>query len=211
MTDPPETPDPGAATSAALRTEGKKLFSMTLRTAYRIAFERLEEHSSARDVARFVAGNVVRKWKKDPAEFARQGSPEGLIYRSVVNRLRDLRKAERARAKAERRYGDLQEEHEGLTAHDLMEMKERQRLYQLVVESMPAGMRQVYRIQRETDMTYEEMAAHLGIGPGTVKTQLRRANERMKVARDAYERDGLMPDADDEEGRPARDGGIDNE
>ncbi len=65
------------------------------------------------------------------------------------------------------------------------------RLIEDAVAEMPDAMRQAFLLVRVKQLSYKEAADRLGIGVGTVHTQLARASQRLRQVVDRYRTDAL--------------------
>jgi RNA polymerase sigma-70 factor (ECF subfamily) len=67
-----------------------------------------------------------------------------------------------------------------------LETRELVRVVDATIADMPDAMRQIYLLVRQDDHSYRDAAAALGIGVGTVHTQLSRANALLRKAINDY-------------------------
>ncbi len=111
-----------------------------------------------------------------------------LIYRAVTRRLFDLGRAARRRTAAERLH---QTERPAIapawTQPDVhLETRELAHLIDMTIAAMPDAMRRVFILVRHEELSYKEAATRLGIGVGTVHTQLSRANTLLRETIEHY-------------------------
>jgi RNA polymerase sigma-70 factor (ECF subfamily) len=129
----------------------------------------------ALEIAHDVAVELIRQ---SPAT-----SPGGpVVYLAVKRRLRDGARAVERRATREAVYLALQSEESpvwALPGADL-EARELGARIREVVAAMPPAMREVFLLVRDEQLTYREAGARLGIGMGTVHTQLTRAGSLLR-------------------------------
>jgi DNA-directed RNA polymerase specialized sigma24 family protein len=68
-----------------------------------------------------------------------------------------------------------------------LEIREMQARIASVVAAMPTGMRAVFTLIREEGLSYKDAAARLGVGVGTVHTQLSRATALLRDSITQYQ------------------------
>jgi RNA polymerase sigma-70 factor (family 1) len=70
---------------------------------------------------------------------------------------------------------ELQTDQQVATAEDIIITRENRELVNAAINQLPEQQRRIYKLSRETGLTYEEIAAELNISRNTVKEHLRRA------------------------------------
>jgi RNA polymerase sigma factor (sigma-70 family) len=172
MIDPPAL--------SALSDDGRRLYEATLTQAMAFA-ERYLSRDDALEIAHDIAVSMLRL----PPERV-TGT---LIYVAVANHVRRRWRSSNRRRAVEGAY------HERWTSTTPswadpdadLELREMQSRIASVVASMPDGMREVFVLIREEGLTYKDVAARLGIGVGTVHTQLSRATALLRECITQYQ------------------------
>jgi RNA polymerase sigma factor (sigma-70 family) len=153
----------------------------------------------AADQAREIAHDVASEMAQLPAGNA----TPALIYVAVTSRLRDHWKMSKRRAIAEGKYQQMQC---GVTPAWAIpdagvEYDELHRRITRVLEDMPNAMRKVFLLVRDEELSYKQVAEQLGIGTGTVHTQLSRANALLRECVARYYADLNIDAAGQEKGK----------
>ena len=129
----------------------------------------------ASELAHDVTVELLRRTDSPP--------PAGpLIYLAVMRRLRDAARATKRRAAREGQYLGAQSSHTPSWAEPGADLEARElgeRVAKTVAQ-MPGGMRDVFLLIREEQLSYKEAAERLGVGVGTVHTQLSRAGALLR-------------------------------
>ena len=152
------------------------------RQTYETAYERAKRYAlrhvsadQASEVAHDVAVAMVKRFVAR-GRLEEERSLSALIYRSVINRLIDHHRAGNRRAAAELTHAnEVDAAREWADPVAVMEADELAEVMREAIINMPPGMARVFLLVRDHDRTYKEVAAELGIGVGTVHTQLSRA------------------------------------
>ncbi len=160
-----------------------------IRQEYEETLDRAMEHAlrhvswdQAFEIAHDVASDMVRR---------RVANPTGaLIYRAVTYRLRNLWRGTNRRAVAERIYHDERADGPASRAEPSSELETRElrQVIALAIADMPNAMRQAFTLVRQHELSYKEAAARLGVGVGTIHTQLSRASALLRQAIGEYQR-----------------------
>jgi RNA polymerase sigma-70 factor (ECF subfamily) len=167
--------------------DAQRLYEDVLRRAMRLAAPHVP-WDQAFEVAHDVAIEIVRRTLDPPAGTSPPVVTGPLIVTAVTNRLRNSWRSVRRRSAAESVHS---EERASLASAwsepgTDIETGELQRVVDTTLSTMPEGMRAVFRLVREEERSYKETAAALGIGVGTVHTQLSRANALLRRAIESY-------------------------
>jgi RNA polymerase sigma-70 factor (ECF subfamily) len=171
-----------------------------VRAIYADALQRAMLHAAAhvdrdqaREIAHQVAAALVRRLTgpggeaglapghaaNDPVEVM-----DAFVHRAVVNRVRDLWRSSRRRQAAEDLFhGERSALAPAWSRPDSdLESEELVRIVEDAIAAMPDGMRRVFLLIRRDERSYKDVAATLGIGVGTVHTQLSRASAVLRNA-----------------------------
>lgn len=142
------------------------LFKKHQQAVYRTAFRVTKSHQQSADIVQEV---FLKLWEHR-AELANIRNVEAWLSRVVRNKLIDfLRKA----SADERLKSSLWKEiHYTQTADEELEAKEADSLMHKAVEELPDQRKLVFRLNRETGLSYQEIADELSISKHTVKNQL---------------------------------------
>jgi RNA polymerase sigma factor (sigma-70 family) len=135
---------------------------------------RFAERHLARDQALEIAHEVASEMLRLPSDRA-TGT---LIYVAVTSRLRSFWRSTQRRAALEGAYHEMLSRTPTVWSDPGVhtEMGELRTRIQACVDAMPAGMRAVFILIREEELSYKEAAARLGLSVATVHTQIARAS-----------------------------------
>ncbi|GAB3571124.1 RNA polymerase sigma-70 factor [Hymenobacter daeguensis] len=135
------------------------------------------------DAAEDVVADLFCTIWTSRAQLSVQGSLAGYLYAAVKHRSYDkLRQQRRAIVEAEEELSYAQPEALHLQPDELLVFQElSQHLLQLI-ERLPGRTRQVFQLHRDGGLTYEEIAALLGISVNSVKTHMFRGLRFLKEA-----------------------------
>ncbi len=155
---------------------------------YRHVLATLHEHSAAEDVVQEV---FLRLWTHAD-QWQGSGSCKAWLFRIATNlALNALRAVQRRRQQPLEVPDDpLDEDDESsipawMAEHTLpgpevmLERSERRRLFQHLVNSLPAEKREVLHLVHDAEMEMRQVAETLGIPEGTVKSRLHYATRRL--------------------------------
>lgn len=142
---------------------------------YAIACKKLNNREEAKDVVHdlFMLIWIKRHSLKITTTFI------GYIYVILKNKLTDLNRRQTLKIRHDVELVKTREE----TGHSLFEQfasKDTAQHLQLEIQNMPAGMRKVFLMSREDDLSVNEIAGKLSISSQTVKNQITSALKRLK-------------------------------
>jgi RNA polymerase sigma factor (sigma-70 family) len=151
--------------------------------------ERLVSREQAFEIAHDVALEMIGR----PPNMV----SGALIYVAVTSRLRNIRRTTERRAALEGAWHEMREGVRPAWSQPgaELEMRELRARVDAVIADMPAAMRDAFVLVREQELTYSEAAARLGVGVGTIHTQLSRANARLRDCVERYRSDAPNPSA----------------
>ncbi len=145
---------------------------------FRHALRILQDEAQAQDAVQDV---FMAVWQKH-ADLDSGGKLSAYLYKSLRNRIFDL--LDRSKVKeaylakvAELGEGGAWSVDERIREKELTEAIERE------LDGMPAGMRLVFQLSRNEDLSYKEIAERLQISENTVKVQVSRA---LRILRRAF-------------------------
>jgi RNA polymerase sigma-70 factor (ECF subfamily) len=142
---------------------------------YAIACKKLNNREEAKDVVHdlFMVIWLKRHTLKITTTFI------GYIYIILKNKLTDLNRRQTLRIKHDDELLKVNNE----TDHSLFEQfasKDTAQHLQLEIQNMPVGMRKVFLMSREEELSINEIAGRLSISSQTVKNQITNALKRLK-------------------------------
>ena len=175
MSRPAPTPPPSA--EHATPHDQRRMYEDVLVRAMRRA-QRLVSREQAFEIAHDVAVELLR-YPPDRITGA-------LIQLRLVSRLRSMRTAGDKRATRDRAYIEMRSTPAWAQPDSGLEAGELRDVLAAAVAAMPDGMRAVFLLVREDELTYQEAAARLGVAVGTVHTQLSRANAILRECVERY-------------------------
>jgi RNA polymerase sigma-70 factor (ECF subfamily) len=159
------------ANQSALREEAEDLAQATLWRAFeRIHQYQPEEHASFGAWLRTIAENL---WKN----AVRDGQA---LKRSVPGETVELPEGDAEGAARDTPRAPAPDPEEAVLA------RERTRVIQEAIVSLPEGMRRCAELRIGGDLKYEDIARILGIGLNSVRSQLFEARRRLKPVLDTY-------------------------
>lgn len=107
---------------------------------------------------------------------------EAWAYTVTDNMLKDMKRKERARNRAEERAVQWLED--TVDHNDPLSVLEQEEAQMLLIENyvaLPASMKELMELRYTQGMSYEEIATKLNISIGTVGSRIARAKEMLKV------------------------------
>lgn len=158
---------------------------------YNLAYRQLGDRDEALDLSQEVFLRVY----KSLSSFRGESSLKTWIFRIVINLSRNRQKWWRARRRDQTVSLDAPEEHGdasgGATRADRLsdgrkgpeehaENRDLQRLVSQAMEELSFEHRQILVLRDMEDLSYDEIAAVLGMSEGTVKSRLSRARAQLK-------------------------------
>jgi RNA polymerase sigma factor (sigma-70 family) len=151
--------------------------------------ERLLPRDQAFEVSHDVAVEMLRRPEDQVAP--------ALIYIAVTNRVRKLWRAAQRRAAHEGAYLEMRSTIVPGWAEpgSDLETRELRDLLEAVIADMPSGMRDAFVLVRDEGLSYKEAAARLGVGVGTIHTQVSRANALLRECLRRYRADATESSA----------------
>jgi len=149
----------------------RRVFNMVLRM--------LQDYEDAAEVTQEA---FLAAWQGLPSFRGEARFPTWLYRIAYHCCLRQLERRKRERdlqavIQAEQILDGLNEEKQ---VEDILELRDRQAVVREQIEQLPTKYRMVLILRQLQEMTYEEMAAVLGMPVGTVKTHLFRARNLLK-------------------------------
>ncbi len=144
---------------------------------YRSRFERFAtvacavtgSQAAARDAVQDAFASAVRRRE----QFRGDGSLEAWLWRAVVNEARSQQRRRRSRERLEDRAVRLDGSHGTATAHGSGAVDE-------LVAALPERQRLVVFLRYYADLTHDQIAAAVGVRPGTVAATLNAAHRRLR-------------------------------
>lgn len=158
-----------------------EIYSRYWDVVYAIACKKLNNSEEAKDVVHdlFMVIWLKRHSLKITTTFI------GFIYTILKNKLTDLNRRQTLRIKYDVEFINITEE----TDNSLFEQystKELANHLRLEIQSMPVGMRTVFKMSREEELSVNEIAGRLSISSQTVKNQITSALKRLRVKCQLY-------------------------
>jgi RNA polymerase sigma-70 factor (ECF subfamily) len=140
---------------------------------YALAYRFLRNHSDAEDVAQETFLRAFRALGS--FETGRRFAP--WLFRIATNLCLDMLRARRPIASLE---DDPVPPASLERVEATVDVRERWRALQAALETLPEGLRVVFLLRHESDLSYQEIAQVLGIPVNTVRTRLFRARELLR-------------------------------
>ena len=143
------------------------------------------------EIAEEIVSDIfVRVWK-NRKQNGHVLKPDTYLFIAVKNQsLKHLKKAGMVKLVE---LDQTQEQHfaAGNNPQDELERKELNRELERAVDQLPAQAKTVFRLIKENDLRYKEVAELLDISPRTVQTQLFRAIAKLRVSLQAHAKRGI--------------------
>ena len=143
------------------------IFDKHQQKIYRLAFRATKSHQHANDIVQEV---FMKLWEHR-SSIGEIKNIDAWLVRAVKNKVIDfLRKVaadDRLKASLWRKIEQKQ-----AALDSPLEAKESEQLMHEAVDALPAQRKMVYRLNRETGLSYQEIADELSISRHTVKNQL---------------------------------------
>ncbi|RZK39840.1 MAG: RNA polymerase sigma-70 factor [Pedobacter sp.] len=139
------------------------------------AFQMLQDSSDAQDL---VQDLFLRLWEKK-GSMVFSGQLSSYLYKSIKNRVLD----HLAHKKVGSKYTDyvVQSNIEGVnTTEELIKYQELAEIIEREILSLPPKIQRVFRMNKEAEMSYKEIAQKLGITNNTAKLQVHKALKVLK-------------------------------
>ncbi len=135
---------------------------------YPFVLKMLKSETMASEVIQII---FIRLWKKRSL-LQQVKNPRSYIFTMAVNSTRDhLKKI----ARESRMFADLKTQGTTSLSNETEEwifLKEKERLLAKVVEKLPPQRQKIFKLSREENKSYKEIAQELGISVNTVKSHL---------------------------------------
>jgi RNA polymerase sigma-70 factor (ECF subfamily) len=156
------------------------------RMVYQLALHLLGDHQEALDVSQEVFLRVFRTL----SQFRGQATLRTWIYRIVINQASNRQRWWRRRRKAQQvpleeyaaAHGELPESRNFASPDRVLQQREVADRVWHALDALPFDQRAVIVLREIDGLSYEEIAASLGIAVGTVKSRLARARESLRCA-----------------------------
>ena len=156
------------------------------RMVYQLALHLLGDPQEALDVSQEVFLRVFRTL----SQFRGQSTLRTWIYRIVVNQASNRQRWWRRRRRAMQvpleehtaAHGELAEGRTFAQPDSVLQQREASRRVWSALDALPFDQRAVIVLREIDGLSYEEIAASLGVAVGTVKSRLARARESLRLA-----------------------------
>lgn len=175
-------PDISVANSFARIREGdaagfEAIYTRYYDRIYSIALQYSKVEETAEDVVQQV---FLKVWEKRNT-LAEINNPEAWLFTLARNQVLDVLKKQASSVKYKKYVQELFSESQETSPEHLLIIRQRKELLERSLQELSPKQLEVYRLNREKGMTYEEIAQHLGIGHATVKEHI--ANALAKIRR----------------------------
>ena len=169
------------------KSDSDLLYGVIFERALRYALRHLDADRS-KDLAHDVSLSFVRRREEGGEIPEVDRELNAVIYRAVINRLIDLQRAVQRRATAEGVHARALEEqaNELNNPGAILEANELAEIMRGTIAAMPPRMQRIFLLVRDHDQSYQEVAIALGVGVGTVHTQISRAYALLRDAINRY-------------------------
>lgn len=157
-----------------------EFFSRHREELQRYVQKKLHDGAEAEDVVQETFVRLLNRELENGKELSSMSSPKAYIYRTASNLAIDRLRQKTARVDEGNRE-QLDESVESETPGPLRVVESRQRLQRLrqAVTGLPPKCRQVFVLHKYKQMTYREVAEHLGISVSMVEKHMMKALTRL--------------------------------
>lgn len=155
-----------------------RLYDLTARTVFGVVLAVIRDRAQAEEVTQEV---FVDAWKFAPRFDVKQGSPTAwlntIAHRRAVDRVRS---AERS-TKREQRHVEFEGEHLGIDTSDIVVAHDEGRRVRQALRTLPEPQRTAVVLAYFEGRSHRDIAEHLHVPLGTVKTRIRDAMKRLRT------------------------------
>lgn len=145
------------------------LFEENYNKLCRIAYRLLLEEESAREIVQEV---FIKLWQQD--NWQQVDSPKAYLYVAVYNRsLNELKKRKRFVSESALQW-------EPAPAHASLEYQELENAIVQGIDALPEQCKKIFLLSREEEMTYAQIADHLGLSVKTIERQIGIALKKLR-------------------------------
>jgi len=156
------------------------------RMVYQLAMHLLGDPQEAQDLSQEVFLRVFRTLP----QFRGQASLRTWIYRIVVNQASNRQRWWRRRHRSQQvaleehaeQHGELAESRNFASPDRVLQERETAGRVWKALDALPFDQRAVIVLREIDGLSYEEIAASIGVAVGTVKSRLARARENLRLA-----------------------------
>ena len=165
----------------AIKNGDQKALETVFRSFYQELFFFAHTFIGESEIAEEVVQDVfIQIWeKKESLEI--QTSPKSYLYTAVRNRSINYLKSKLAKIRSETEVTlDMVIESNHDSADSKLSEKELIQLIQIGIYSLPEKCRIIFKLSRDSGMTYDEIANELGVSKETVKSQIKIALGKLR-------------------------------
>ncbi|MEZ4848512.1 MAG: RNA polymerase sigma-70 factor [Bacteroidia bacterium] len=165
----------------AIKKGDQKALEAVFRSFYQELFFFAYQFIGESDIAEEVVQDVfIQIWeKKESLDI--QTSPKSYLYTAVRNRSLNYLKSKLAKIRSETEVSlDLVSDSSSEPADQKLSEEELILLIQKGVQSLPEKCRIIFKLSRDSGMTYDEIANELGVTKETVKSQIKIALVKLR-------------------------------
>lgn len=136
----------------------------------------LGDNDEAKDIVQDLFAAI---WSKRESLIL-PASVESYLYGSIRNRILDFLAHQKVITKYTESF-NLYLENGAASTDELIRERELTRIIQQEISRLPEGMRKVFELSRNSDLSYKEIAAQLNIAEDSVKKQAQRAIKILRL------------------------------
>jgi RNA polymerase sigma-70 factor (ECF subfamily) len=151
-----------------------ELFETYYRYLFKIAHSMLRDTDAAKDCVQEV---FLRFWQKR-TEIEVKTTLKGYLQRSIVNECLGLLRKKKNTLQFETQTALPDPAHSPL---EHLESDSLTVLVQAAIERLPEQCRLIFRLSRNEEMSYREIAEHLNLSPKTVENQIGKALKQLRA------------------------------
>jgi RNA polymerase sigma-70 factor, ECF subfamily len=151
-----------------------QLFESYYRYLFKIAHSMLRDTDAAKDCVQEV---FLRFWQKRE-EIEVKTTLKGYLQRSIINESLAFLRKQKTFSQPEAQAALTDPAHSPL---EHLESDSLAVLVQAAIERLPEQCRLIFRLSRNQDMTYREIAEHLNLSPKTVENQIGKALRQLRA------------------------------
>ena len=155
------------------------LYERTHRLVFTLIFRMTHSRETAEELTLDVFHDV---WRRAARFDAAQGSVLGWIMNQARSRAIDRLRFESRKKRVEPHAGDATAASEAPDSRELVELRQQGRLLRQALAALTADERQAIETAFFSELTYAEAAAQLDQPLGTIKTRIRSALQKLRLA-----------------------------
>ncbi|GAA4304777.1 RNA polymerase sigma-70 factor [Compostibacter hankyongensis] len=159
------------------RAAFEELYQRYWQMIYDIACQKLRDKEAAKDVVQDI---FVMLWSRRH-ELTIRANFSGYLYTVLKNKFIDMERKQAVQRKVQAELLHTTGSFADDPVSDYLDGRELERHLHFRIQRMPEGMREVFLLSRQQQLSHQEIADHLSISVKTVKKQISNALKRLQL------------------------------